>query len=152
MDIYSIKTTINGQDTLLLSIVDPANNKGIPLNSKCIVGRLKDAGAYPSPGNIIFNPDFITHFHKTIVFFAQFSDQVISLSESGKGGFVYIVDQRNGKEDSPRKEDIIGSFEVVAGAVVHESYAPNPEYQPISETGAFVLQKELEALIMSTAW
>ena len=152
MNIYSIQAKINNQDVILLSIINPSDNKGIPLNEKCIVGQMKNSSDFPSPENILFNPNFITHFHKTIVFFSQFSDQIINLTERNKGGFVYIVDQRNGNNSNPKKEDIIGSFEVQNGAVVSESYMPNQDYLPISEDGAFMLQPELEALICSTAY
>jgi hypothetical protein len=51
-----------------------------------------------------------------------------------------------------RKEDIIGSFEVKNGELIHDSYQPNTAYIMITADGAFVLQPELEALLYSTAY
>ncbi len=151
MKIYSLKTNINNSDVILLSLIDPETEKNIPLNQKCIVGKLIDNNLPPVPGNITYNKAFIDHFHKTILFFSGYSDQVIQLSENQNKGFVYVVDRRNPETPKPKPQDIIGSFEVANGTIVSGSYAPNSNYLPISEDGAFVLQPELEALLYKTA-
>jgi hypothetical protein len=72
--------------------------------------------------------------------------------EQQQNGFVYINDLRNKAEKEVRKEDIIGSFEVKNGELIHDSYQPNTAYIMITADGAFVLQPELEALLYSTAY
>jgi hypothetical protein len=149
MNIYLLKTTIEGKETLLLSIVNPQVDKEATLSSKSIVGFVIDNNQPVNAENVRINPAFIDHFHKTIIFFAQFNDGIIQLVEQQQNGFVYIKDQRS-KEEELTQEDIIGSFEVKNGELIHDSYVPNAAYKFISPKGGFELQKELEALLYST--
>lgn len=151
MNIYLLNTFIGEKETLLLSIVNTEVDKNATLTSKAIVGFVLDASKPISPENIRLNPTFIDHFHKSILFFAQFNDGMIHLAEQKQNGFIYIQDQRNITSKETIQEDIIGSFEVHNGAVVQESYSPNAAYQFITNQGGFQLQTELEALIYSTA-
>jgi hypothetical protein len=151
MNIYLLKTEIEGKETLLLSIINPEVDKEAKLTGKAIVGFIADENQPVTFENIRFNPAFIDHFHKTVVFFSQFSDTIIAMVEQQQNGFIYITDQRS-KETEPAQEDIIGSFEVKDGALVSGSYVANPTYRLITEKGAFILQKELEALLYSTAY
>jgi hypothetical protein len=151
MNIYLLKTAIEGKETLLLSIVNPELDKEAKLTGKAIVGYIVDENKPLNFENVRFNPVFIDHFHKTIVFFSQFSDTIVSMVEQQQNGFIYITDQRS-KDPDPQPEDIIGSFEVKNGELVSGSYVANPAYKLITENGAFVLQKELEALLYSTAY
>ncbi|MES2778854.1 MAG: hypothetical protein V4651_03055 [Bacteroidota bacterium] len=152
MNIYLLNTTIEGKETLLLSIINPETDKNAQLTAKAIVGFVLDASKPISFDNVRLNPAFIDHFHKTIVFFAQFNDGIIHLAEQQQNGFVYINDLRNKEDKEVLKEDIIGSFEVKNGELIHNSYLPNTAYKMITADGGFVLQPELEALIYSTAY
>lgn len=152
MNIYLLNTTIEGKETLLLSIINPEVDKEAKLTAKAIVGFVLDATKPISAENVRLNPTFIDHFHKTIIFFAQFNDGIIHLVEQQQNGFVYINDLRNKDEKEARREDIIGSFEVKNGELIHDSYEPNTAYKMITADGGFVLQPELEALIYSTAY
>lgn len=151
MNIYLLKTEIEGKETFLLSIINPETDKEAKITGKAIVGFVADANKPVTFENVRFNPTFIDHFHKTIVFFSQFSDTIVSMVEQQQNGFIYITDQRS-KTSDPGQEDIIGSFEVKNGELVSGSYVPNPKYRLITGAGAFVLQKELEALLYSTAY
>jgi hypothetical protein len=152
MNIYLIKTVIENKETLLLTIVNPSADPEAKLSAKSILGFVVDADKPVSFQNVKINPSFIDHFHKTIIFFAQFNDGIIHLAEQQQNGFVYIRDQRNKAETEAKPEDIIGSFEVKNGELIHDSYVPNPAYRFISDKGGFELQKELEALLYSTAY
>lgn len=152
MNIYLLNTTIDGKETLLLSIINPELDKDAKLTAKAIIGFVVDATKPITPENVRLNPTFVDHFHKTIVFFAQFNDGIIHLVEQQQNGFVYINDLRNKDEKEVRKEDIIGSFEVKNGELIHDSYQPNSAYKMITADGGFVLQPELEALLYSTAY
>jgi hypothetical protein len=152
MNIYLLNTTIEGKETLLLSIINPEIDTEAKLTAKAIVGFVLDTNKPISTENVRLNPTFIDHFHKTIVFFAQFNDGIIHLVEQQQNGFVYINDLRNKAEKEVRKEDIIGSFEVKNGELIHNSYQPNRAYKMMTADGAFVLQPELEALLYSTAY
>jgi hypothetical protein len=152
MNIYLIKTAIEDKETLLLTIVNPSADPDAKLSAKSILGFVADPDKPVSFENVKINPAFIDHFHKTIIFFAQFNDGIIHLVEQQQNGFVYIRDQRNKDEKEPRQEDIIGSFEVKNGVLIHDSYVPNPTYQFISDKGGFELQEELEGLLYSTAY
>jgi hypothetical protein len=152
MNIYLLNTEIEGRETLLLSIINPEVDKDATLTAKAIIGFVLDENKPVTFENVRFNPAFIDHFHKTIVFFSQFSDTMISMVEQQQNGFIYITDQRKKEATEHAQQDIIGSFEVKDGALVSESYVANPAYKLISEDGAFILQKELEALLYSTAY
>ncbi|MES2560213.1 MAG: hypothetical protein V4590_10755 [Bacteroidota bacterium] len=152
MNIYLLNTTIEGKETLLLSIINPEVDKDAKLSAKAIIGFVLDASKPISTENVKLNPTFVDHFHKTIIFFAQFNDGIIHLVEEQQNGFVYINDLRNKEEKEVRKEDIIGSFEVKNGELIHDSYEPNVDYKMIIANGGFVLQPELEALIYTTAY
>jgi hypothetical protein len=152
MNIYLLNTLIEGKETLLLSIINPEVDKEAKLTAKAIVGFIADPGKPVTYDNVRFNPAFIDHFHKTMVFFSQFSDTMISLIEQQQNGFIYITDQRNKEAATSSQEDIIGSFEIRDGALISGSYVANPAYRFISEHGVFVLQPELEALLYATAY
>ena len=152
MNIYLLNTSIENKETLLLSIVNPEVDKEAKLSAKSIIGFLVDASKPIHFENIKFNPSFINHFHKTIKFFAQFNDGIIQLVEQQQNGFIYINDQRGIHDKETLQEDIIGSFEVKNGELLHDSYLPNNGYKFISDKGGFVLQQELEALLYSTAY
>lgn len=150
MNIYLLNTTIQETETLLLSFVNPEIDPNTKLTSKAIIGFVIDPSKPISEHNVRINPAFRDHFHKTILFFARFNDGIIHMAEQQQNGFIYIRDQRN--QGADRAEDIIGSFEVKNGELIHESYEPNPHYLFIQADGGFVLQKELEALLYSTAY
>jgi hypothetical protein len=149
MNIYLLKTLIDDRETLLLSIANPEIDPNAKLSSKAIIGFVLNPDQPVSFENTRFNPAFIDHFHKTIVFFAQVNDGVIQMVEQQQNGFIYITDQRN-KETEPTQENIIGSFEVQHGALVHGSYVPNAAYKLITAEGGFELQPELEALLYAS--
>jgi len=150
MNIYLLNSNIEGVETLLLSIINPEIDKKAKLTAKAIVGFVLNNNQPISENNVRINPAFLDHFHKTIIFFAQFNDEIIHLIEQQQNGFIYVRDQRN-KEDE-KSEDIIGSFEIKNGELVHASYVPNPHYKFITATGGFELQEELEALLYSTLY
>jgi hypothetical protein len=152
MNIFLLKTTVENKETLLLSIVNPSVDKDAKLSAKSIIGFVLDGNQPIHFENVKINPAFLDHFHKTIVFFATFNDGIIHLVEQQQNGFIYIKDQRNKEETTTIQEDIIGSFEVKNGQLIHDSYVPNPSYQFISNRGGFQLQQELEALLYSTAY
>jgi hypothetical protein len=151
MNIYLLKTSIEEKETLLLSIVNPSVDPDAKLSAKSILGFVINPALPVSFDNVKINPTFIDHFHKTIIFFAQFNDGIIQLVEQQQNGFVYIKDQRN-KDAEITQEDIVGSFEVKDGVLIHDSYVPNTAYKFISDKGGFELQQELEALLYSTAY
>jgi hypothetical protein len=149
MNIYLLKTLIDDTETLLLSIANPEVDPNAKLSSKAIIGFVVNPDLPVSFENTRFNPAFIDHFHKTIVFFAQVNDGVIQLVEEKQNGFIYIIDKRS-KDSEPQAQDIIGSFEVQHGALVHGSYEPNAAYKLITADGGFELQPELEALLYAS--
>lgn len=152
MNIYLLKTTIEEKETLLLSIINPEIDKDAKLSAKSIMGFVVDPAKPVSFENTKFNPAFVEHFHKTLKFFAQFNDGIIHLVEQQQNGFIYIKDQRSKDDKETLQEDIVGSFEVQNGELIHDSYLPNSAYKFISDKGGFVLQPELEALLYSTAY
>lgn len=149
MNIYLLNTKIDEKETLLLSIVNPELDQSAKLTSKAIIGFIIDSNKPIDATNVRINPKFLDHFHKTIVFFARYNDGIILLAEQKQNGLIYIRDKRN--KNSEQAEDIIGSFEIKNGELLHESYVPNPTYKLITADGGFELQPELEALLYSTA-
>jgi hypothetical protein len=150
MNIYLLNTIIDYKETFLLSFINPQIDAGVKLTPKAIIGFVLNNDQPVSENNIRINPAFLNHLHKTILFFAQFNDGLINLVEQQQNGFIYVRDLRNKGIDNAT--DIIGSFEVQHGVLMHDSYQPNPHYKPITESGGFVLQPELEALLYATAY
>jgi hypothetical protein len=150
MNIYLLNTLIEHKETLLLSFINPQIDRDAKLTPKSIIGFVLDNEQPISENNIRINPAFLDHLHKTVLFFAQFNDGLIHLVEQQQNGFIYVKDLRSKEQD--RAIDIIGSFEVQHGVLLHESYIPNPHYKPITAAGGFVLQPELEALLYNTAY
>jgi hypothetical protein len=150
MNIYLLNTKIDQKETLLLSIINPELDSSAKLTSKAIIGFIIDSNKPIDETNVRINPQFLDHFHKTILFYAQFNDGIIHLVEKEQNGFIYIRDKRNKTEENAT--DIIGSFEVKNGALVHDSYIPNPLYKLITANGGFELEPALEALLYNTSY
>lgn len=152
MNVFQITDHSGGKPRILLSILEPENHYQISLNPKCIVGHLCQFDAGLNSDNLIINPAFLEHFHKSINFFSQLSDHPIQLAEGQPDGLVYITDKRIPEDMTPGIEDIIGSYEVRGGTLLQGSYEANPRYRFLSVNGICTLQPELEALICATAY
>ncbi|MBW7844576.1 MAG: hypothetical protein H3C45_02805 [Bacteroidia bacterium] len=145
MEVHLLQTEINTKPTTLISLLD-ASLMSKTKNNKAIVGVLKKQETNISPDNIIYNPEFIDFFHKTIVAFSAFVTGVNPISTNG---FMYVIDERSKTPESPLQEDIIGSFEVIAGVINNESYVPNVHYRLISANGVFQLPKQMEKVLLA---
>ena len=143
MNLYSIRTQVNGKDAVMLTLLD-AEGMAEVKNQKAIVGLLKDPEGNVEHNNIIYNPAFITFFHKTVLVFAELAP---SVNASTADNLMYIIDERCTSPNAPQKHDIIGSFEVEQGMLVKESYQPNKHYQLISENGLFKLPAQIERVM-----
>jgi hypothetical protein len=122
---------------------------GLP--GEAIVGRLiepvadlegpGDDARELRPDNFAENPVFRAFFHDMVRRYAP--DEPGLREEARRGGrYVYIIDSRTpdlGLDLSDMVEDIVGSFEVRDGAIVSESYFPNPHYRLFTQNGFFAL-------------
>ncbi len=143
MNLYTIQTDINGKETHLLSLFDGQALAELK-NNKAIVGILKNSNQPIIHDNIIYNPEFVDFFHKTMLAFAEFTAGTNPISSSG---FMYVVDERSTTPDMPAQKDIIGSFEVQAGILLKDTYLPNKNYQFISDEGLFKLPAQIERVL-----
>lgn len=143
MNLFAIETEINNKPVKLLSLLD-AGHLAEANNQRAVVGVLKNTEGPIVHQNIIYNPEFITFFHKTILLFAEFYS---GLQTPNLNGFVYVVDERCTTPEKPMEQDIIGSFEVANGVFYKDSYKPNNNYQFISTDGLFKLPKDIEKML-----
>ncbi len=143
MNLYALQTEVNGKPTTLLTLLSPEAMAEVK-NQKAIVGMLKNQQGEVVHDNILYNPTFVDFFHKTMLLFAEFTTGTNPITSNG---YMYVVDERSLTPDAPAQEDIIGSFEVRAGSVLRDSYAPNPNYQFISDKGLFKLPAQIEKVL-----
>jgi hypothetical protein len=109
------------------------------INNKGVVGYLKDPNAPILHENITYNPDFIYLFHKTVKETSVHSKQLSEAALKQNTGYIYIIDLRDKNRPNTKPQDIIGAFKLEEGNIIEDSYSPNPNYQLISEDGAFKL-------------
>lgn len=139
MNLFSFSLQAGGEERICLSVVQPSDPEFTP---KSILGFLKDNNGDVVPGNIIYNPEFVDLFHKSIVLYALNSAKHIETASVQEKGFIYITDLRT------PEGDIIGSFEILNGRLQPMSYQPKPGYLLISDKGMFCLPPEAEKYLM----
>jgi hypothetical protein len=141
MNLYSF--TLNQR--IYLSLLHPSATK--EFSEKAILGYLAEGQQEVLHANIVYNPAFLDLFHKVIVLTALRSQDIAAGASQQETGFIYIVDQRRPSEGKDKPEDIVGSFEVLNGTIHPLSYQPNPNYQPISESGIFKIPGDFDQFL-----
>ena len=91
MNLFSLPLKKGATERIYLSMMDPSQNE---FNIKAILGFLKESDKGIIHENIIYNPEFVTLFHKIIVLNALKTQQDIPALAIQSDGFVYITDQR----------------------------------------------------------
>ena len=134
----------------LVSVLPPETGFTTGLPEGAIVGRLldparpllggEDEPADLSPVNFAGNPVFRTVFHDVAASFALDDPGLHDEARRLAQRYVYVIDRRTPDPDGHvPSEDIVGGFEVRAGAVVREGYFPNPKYRLLGHNGFFSL-------------
>lgn len=155
MKLYVYPSDLEGQEYHYVSLLDPGYVSVHGLTVRSIIGKLKNAEAGISGNNIIYNPVFITLFHKSVRDALANDPSLIKEAECKENGFIYVIDARAKANEDVRTEDVIGAFPVNDSRIVKESYLPSPKYQLISSSGkAFIIpaavQQKLIAEITAT--
>lgn len=143
MNVYAVETTLNGKETTLLTLLDPEAMAQVK-NPKAILGMLKNNKGQITPDNILYNPEFVQFFHKTMLLFAEFT---AVQSPNNQSGFMYLIDERCKTPETPEQKDIIGSFEVKGGFLLKDTYVANSQYEFISNEGLFQLPTQIEKVL-----
>jgi hypothetical protein len=150
MFIYSISSEKGNEQVLSLISPEAIYNKNMP--SETIVGKLaKDLSENDKINfnNFIPNLSFINFLHDVI---AKHGSKVSSLSaqaQKQKKGWVYLIDGRcSDSQGEVLPEDIIGSFEVIEGQIIPNSYQKNSKHLIFSKKGLFKLQSTLNKHLM----
>jgi hypothetical protein len=143
MNLYALQTEINGKDTTMLTLLDSTTMAEVK-NQRAILGLLKNQSEPIIHDNILYNPSFIDFFHKTMLVFAEFTAGTHPITSNG---FMYVVDERCKTPEKPDQKDIIGSFEVITGVVLKDTYVANANYHFISEDGLFQLPAQIERVL-----
>lgn len=112
------------------------------IKDKAVVGYLKDPTAPILHENITYNPSFIYLFHNVVKDTSLHSTQLSEAALKQNTGYIYIIDLRDKNRPNTKPQDIIGAFKLEEGKIIADSYSPNPNYQLISEDGAFKLPDE----------
>jgi hypothetical protein len=146
MNIYAFPLKINNTERNALSVLNPDFEFRDKIISKAVVGYLINP-IYPIVHqNIVYNPDFIDYFHKTVKISALLTLGINQSYKNQKGGYVYILDDRADKNKKAEPQDVVGSFEIKDGEILEESYTPNAQYEFISEKGVCKLTPEFETI------
>ncbi len=136
-------------DRHLLSLIETETVYKSGLKSKCVIGSLKNINKPVSAENIIYNPEFIELFIKTIKSTALQSEELINSARQQETGFIYITDNRSVSKNETKPSDIIGAFEVVNGQINADSFQANNRYEIVSNDGLFNLPSIFEENILT---
>ncbi len=150
--IYAVNVPGQGiQDLVSLVQPDIGFEGGLP--SEAIVGRLLkpiDQGGTVTPENFVRNKAFVDFMHEVIGRCAPELPRMKAEAEQIGAGYVYLIDARRPTpEGEVSPDDIIGAFEVQAGAVVAGSYQPNPNHVILSPQGFFRLEPALQNRLLA---
>ena len=148
MKLYTYTVTIDDVERDILSFTEPDTAFSKGLANKSIVGYLKEREAEVHPDNIIYNPDFVELFVRTVKSTALATEELMKAAIQQRNGFIYIVDQRTREQNETKSKDILGSFEVTDGNLNADSFQFNPNYQIISSDGLFKLPDNFEKAIL----
>jgi hypothetical protein len=150
MYIYSISSEKSDEQVLSLVSPEVIYNKKMP--SEIIIGKLAKKLSESKKINFedfIPNSSFINFLHDVI---AKHGSKVSSLSvqaQKQKKGWVYLIDGRcSDSQGEVLPEDIIGSFEVIEGKIIPDSYQKNSKHLIFSKKGLFKLQSTLNKHLM----
>lgn len=146
MNIYAFPLKINNVERTALSVLNPDTDFNEKIVSKAVVGYIINPIFPIVHQNIVYNPDFIDFFHRTVRISSLVILGINQPYKDQNSGYVYILDERADKDKKAEPKDIVGSFEVNNGELIEESYAPNAQYEFISENGCCKLNQEFEAL------
>jgi hypothetical protein len=148
--VYRVKLPEGLKDVVSLVPQEAAFESGFA--SEAIVGvctQLLEKGDRITVANFRPNKQFVELLHGII---AAQGPQLPALQAEARrqvAGWVYIIDGRTptpGGEVPPH--DIIGVFAVKDGAIVPNSYQPNPNHRILSTDGLFQLEPTLRARLM----
>ena len=150
LNVYRVRMPDGLRDVVSLLPMESGFTEGLAPES--IVGscpRLLEHGEKVSPNNFARNPVFVKFLHGVI---ARRGHEVPALQAAARGqkeGWIYIIDARtpNPQGEVP-PHDIIGGFQVKAGAVIAGSYKANPNHLLLSVEGLFQLDAALHQLLM----
>jgi len=149
MKLYTYKVEIENIERDLLSVIDPDTvfSKGLIGNG--VIGYLRNTDGEVNPDNIIYNPDFIELFKRTIKSTTLTSEDLLKSALQQQNGYIYIVDQRAKNEKETEQRDILGSIKVIEGQVSADSFQFNPNYEIISADGIFRLPDNFEKALLN---
>jgi hypothetical protein len=142
---YVVYATEAG-DCLSLLPADHVSKYG--LAPQAIIGQLVGDGATDeplTPESFVANHEFHEFLHGVVARYGPAVPELADEARQLRDGWIYVVDHRTPTPGGRvRPEDVIGGFEVRAGAVVAHSYQPIPAHQLMTERGFFDLGAELQ--------
>lgn len=133
-----------------LASADEAGRQG--LVTQQIIGQLLDPARTEQlfePDNFARNRAFVEFMHEVIRKHAPGVPGLIDAARAQANGWVFIIDGRTPTPQGPvPPEDIVGGFQVEDGAMIADSYQPNPNHRILSARGFFQLDAALQAHLL----
>jgi hypothetical protein len=150
MFVYHVADAQGRRDVLALLSPEQAHQRGLP--PPAIVGQLKtrlDQGGAVTPDNLVVNEAMVRFLHAFIARTAPTLEAAQGAAQAAQARgdrWLNYYDGRWDRQQAPVKEDLIGVFEVVDGAIRAETYRDNAgAHRILSASGLFRLDPELHA-------
>ncbi len=113
------------------------------------VSGLSKEGERVTPENFALNRMFVDFMQQVIAQHAPSLPGFQAEASRQGEGWLYVIDQRTpDPEGAVPGQDVIGGFAVKGGAIVPDSYQPNPNHSLLSEAGFFNLGPELHRKLL----
>jgi hypothetical protein len=122
------------------------------LVSEAIVGVLtqpQETVERITPNIFAQNPVFVEFMHDVIARHGPKDSDFQVEARRQHDGWIYVIDQRTpDPAGTVPSEDIVGSFQIVNGKVIPDSYQPNPNHVIVSLRGFFDLGPNLNSALL----
>jgi hypothetical protein len=153
--LYVYLVRVNDQLREALSIAPPEWVEAHGLPHKSIVGiytQPAPKGGKPPLESFWTNPDFLDLLHSVVAEHGPRLPALLATALEQWEGIVYLVDERSAPtEDGAAATDVIGGFEVNGGQLNAASYLRNPNYDPVTASGALRLDALLATALTERA-
>ena len=149
MDLFVYTFHHDGNIHRALSVLDPnvVGGQGIPTES--VLGEINANLPSMTPDQFETNEAFLNLLNAVV------QEKVPQLEEYQEQagviatGVLSIIDLRAGKiTGETGEEDLIGQFMVRTGAILPDSYTPNPSYKPLTNNGPIELHPSIESVLL----
>lgn len=120
------------------------------LHPHAIVGKILDPEAGIVPDNFARNRAFVEFMHgvirRTVPTVLEY---IVAAAEAGDGQILVLDERATHAGRADEDPDVIGTFEVVGGRIVADSYAPAPDHWILNDDGIFTPHPAIQDAILA---